>query len=625
MLESNRHRLKLIVISDLGADRDQEYDFSGKEIFIGRVDSEIESNTSTLNLDSDLAISRKHARVWFENGKWYIEDGDSKHGTCVDGHEIKGSGVKELAFGSIIQTGETAWIILPANWVFIRWGDIIIFGPCATGINYAMYHCGTPIVGLLTAKNLGQQESTAINLRMQVIGFSDRCNVTIPCIPPGASVSLGVPSINLHGHILRKQVVRIRARLLAHIEGKLPAKTEKDVTILGFWDWIYDATATKTIAAFVSPRNLVIERIAIGAQTTLKKLTEFDDFQDLLKSGQADVEKLAIQAIYEYLNKQWRIHYVVPELEIDPEGIRIIQTVKPPHRIFIPNLLLAMAKATCLDLALLVAGCLENIGLNPLVFFTGDEIDKPRHAFAGCWTGSVPGGRPVIYDADFLNRQVEKNNLIVIECTGFAKGISRQWNKLSFEKAVKSANKQLKNTPWVCAVDIGSLRPPYGSITPMESPLEPEVGQAYDEAKRIAKTKSRETIETTYLLYGCLAARGEVVESLFTKAGLGFEKIRLQIERLINTHTFSEEPTPTQNYLDCCRFAEDIARHMGSPTVREQDLLWAIFTKGQGSVKFCTVCRKIKVDINLLANLLSECYSYPETPVTSPYTIGLDD
>jgi len=213
----------------------------------------------------------------------------------------------------------------------------------------------------------------------------------------------------------------------------------------------------------------------------------------------------------------------------------------------------------------------------------------------------------------------------VVECTGFAKGVNRQWGKLGFQKAVKSANEQLKNAQWVCAVDIGSLRPPYGSITPMECPLEPEVGQAYDEAKQIAKTKKRETIETTSLLYGCLVAKGDVVQCLFAKAGLSFEKIRQQIEPLINTHTFTGEAFPTQNYLDCCRFAEDIARQMGSPTVREQDLLWAIFTKGQGSVKFCTVCRKIKIDINLLANLISECYAYPETPSTSPYTIGLED
>ena len=83
-----------------------------------------------------------------------------------------------MEFGSIVQTGETVWTILPVNWLSIRWGNVIIFGPCVTGINYAMYHCGTPIVSSLTAKNLGQQESTATKLRMQVViyihSFLDR-------------------------------------------------------------------------------------------------------------------------------------------------------------------------------------------------------------------------------------------------------------------------------------------------------------------------------------------------------------------------------------------------------------------------------------------------------------------
>jgi len=168
---------------------------------------------------------------------------------------------------------------------------------------------------------------------------------------------------------------------MAHIEGKLPAKTEKDVTILGFWDWLCDTAAIKTIAAFVSPRNPVVERIVIESQATLKKLTKFDSFQELLKSDKADAEEVAIRAIYEYLNKKWRINYAAPELEIDSEGIKICQTVKPPHRIFLPNILLSMAKATCLDLALLMAACLENIGLHPLVVFIGDEINTPKHAF----------------------------------------------------------------------------------------------------------------------------------------------------------------------------------------------------------------------------------------------------
>ena len=34
-------------------------------------------------------ISAKHARIWFENGEWYLEDLGSRNGTTVNGQRIR--------------------------------------------------------------------------------------------------------------------------------------------------------------------------------------------------------------------------------------------------------------------------------------------------------------------------------------------------------------------------------------------------------------------------------------------------------------------------------------------------------------------------------------------------------
>lgn len=34
-------------------------------------------------------ISAKHARIWFEDGEWYLEDMDSRNGTAVNGQRIR--------------------------------------------------------------------------------------------------------------------------------------------------------------------------------------------------------------------------------------------------------------------------------------------------------------------------------------------------------------------------------------------------------------------------------------------------------------------------------------------------------------------------------------------------------
>lgn len=625
MLEASKYQLKFAILSSPGAGKDREYNFQRSEIFVGRSNSARKEDDPSLDLTHDFRVSRKHARVWMKKSKWYIEDLGSKHGTRVGGREIKDLGAVELPPGTPVQTGDTTWTTLPADWLFTNWDSVIIFGPCVTGINYALYHCGTPIIGQLTARNLGEQRSAPAHVKLEVVGFSDPADVEIPSLHPGTAVSLRVPTIRLRGDLLRKQVVRIRARLRAEVKGRPNTRAEKDIFILGFWDWPYDASARKTIAAFVSPHNPVTKRIVFHAQANLKSLSGTSSFRDLLKSGQKNTEHLVLQAIYQCLKEQWPVYYVEPELDFDPERVRTCQRVRPPHRIFLPDSSTSIGEATCLDLALLMAGCLENVGLHPLIVFTGDENAGPKHAFAGCWAGPAPGDRPVIYDVGLLRREVKQGNLLVLECTGFARSANRQRCKLGFGRAVKSAIKQLTSTSWVCAVDVGALRPPHGLITPMECPLEPEVGRAYDEAKRFAELKKRETIETTHLFYGCLAAKGEVVLWLFTKAGINCENVRQHIENLVKTHAFIGEPCPTRNYLDCCRLAEDIAWQTGSPTIREEDLLWAILTRGPDSAKFGAICQKICIDMALLVSLLAQRHPCPEIPITAPYTVGPEE
>ncbi len=44
----------------------------------------------------DKLASRRHARVFFSNGRWYIEDLGSKNGTILDGTDIRNLGPVEL-------------------------------------------------------------------------------------------------------------------------------------------------------------------------------------------------------------------------------------------------------------------------------------------------------------------------------------------------------------------------------------------------------------------------------------------------------------------------------------------------------------------------------------------------
>lgn len=50
-------------------------------------------------------ISAKHARIWFENGEWYLEDLGSRNGTAVNGQRIRDIVIldpeDEISFGGL--------------------------------------------------------------------------------------------------------------------------------------------------------------------------------------------------------------------------------------------------------------------------------------------------------------------------------------------------------------------------------------------------------------------------------------------------------------------------------------------------------------------------------------------
>lgn len=588
--------------------------FTQTEIRIGRPDSKRPGDGPDLSLEPDHWASRRHARVYIEENKWFIEDLGSKHGTLVDGQEIKDQGPVELIPDTPVKTGKTTWTIIPADWLFIRQNDVIIYAPCTTTINYSLYHCGIPIIGTLTARNLGEQNSIPLHLRLWVIDYSDPCEIEIPQLDSGSKLSLGVPTIPLHVDILRRQVEPVRTRLQVEVDRRRYPEAEKDITVLGFWDWSHERAARKTIAAFVSPQNPVIECIVLEAQENLKGTAGTDSFSELLRSGKEDAEGIVLETLYQCLKEHWHIHYECPQLKLCPGETETYQTIRPPHHIFPRYRSNPEGRATCLDLSLLMAGCLEHIGLCPLVIFTGDNDGIPRHAFAGCWAGLTPGSRPMIYEAEFLYSEVKSKHLFVMECTVLAED---QNEKLSFDQGVESAVKQLRDAKWVCAVDIAALRPPNGSITPMDSPLEPEVARAYNHAKQFAKSKRREAIETTHLFYGLLAANGEVIRWVFREAGFDVEEKSRKIKDSIRMHNASKEPIPTWNYLQCQRLAEEYAWQSGAHSVREQDLLWALLDKSKESPKLKEICHQIGVDLERLASLLNQRYPCPSILLTS--------
>ena len=82
--------------------KEQVFERDTSAVIIGR-----HTNGVPIDLAPDMKVSRKHARVWVEDGQYWIEDLDSKQGTKVNGEEIRGEGKRKLYADDEIRMGET--------------------------------------------------------------------------------------------------------------------------------------------------------------------------------------------------------------------------------------------------------------------------------------------------------------------------------------------------------------------------------------------------------------------------------------------------------------------------------------------------------------------------------------
>jgi hypothetical protein len=57
----------------------------------------------------DAYVSRKHAKISFENGVYVIEDLNSTNGTFVNGNDVKGKGKQPLKDGDELRFGTTVF------------------------------------------------------------------------------------------------------------------------------------------------------------------------------------------------------------------------------------------------------------------------------------------------------------------------------------------------------------------------------------------------------------------------------------------------------------------------------------------------------------------------------------
>ncbi|KXV40452.1 disulfide oxidoreductase [Gluconobacter japonicus] len=152
------------------------------------------------------------------------------------------------------------------------------------------------------------------------------------------------------------------------------------------------------LAAFVLPNDPAVAKILRSASALLQEAGQspsLEGYQGGRKRAweQAQAIWCAIAAL--------KITYVSPPASFVEDG----------QRVRLPTQIVEERLATCLDTALLFAGCLEAIGLRPLL------IMLKGHAFTGFWLSREQSGTSVLQDLPGLRNRVALDDVCVFETT----------------------------------------------------------------------------------------------------------------------------------------------------------------------------------------------------------------
>ncbi|MCO4770654.1 MAG: DUF3320 domain-containing protein [Deltaproteobacteria bacterium] len=290
-------------------------------------------------------------------------------------------------------------------------------------IDYALQQNAVPVVQEL-ALHLAEDSPPLRDLvvHMQIEPeISERWERRIEVLEPGGSAIIPSPNLLLRPDALVRLDERKRAHLVVTVHGRLDdaaptalGRLVSPIDLLAYNEWPGLAVLPELIAAFVLPNHPAIAPLLIKAAGHLQEWTGSSAL-DGYQSGDRDRARLMVAAIADAI-RELGITYVEAPASFEEQG----QKIRTPDQISREKL------GNCLDITCLMAACLEQAGLHPVVLFL------EGHALVGAWM--VPSqftGAAV--DPLRIKKRAELAEMAVVEATALTDG-----NTSSFEDAERA-------------------------------------------------------------------------------------------------------------------------------------------------------------------------------------------
>ena len=264
--------------------------------------------------------------------------------------------------------------------------DLAVHVDHVTRLNYSMLHNGRPLFKSLSitkqGDDIGEVAGIDVNVELHVgrDAFPFRRQVTIAATQPAVEIGADV-RLSLASSLSRAVRENIHTSLLIEValQGQTLFRETRRVTLLPIDEWEDSDANRKWLPSFVLPRDPAVARVIDQAQRYLQALRDdptagFDGYQALPEAeakGRFDYTDLdrQVQAIWCALLYELPLSYINPP----PSFTNSSQRLRSPSEVIDGH------RGTCIDLALLLASCLEYVDIYPTIVLLQD------HAFPCYW------------------------------------------------------------------------------------------------------------------------------------------------------------------------------------------------------------------------------------------------
>jgi hypothetical protein len=306
---------------------------------------------------------------------------------------------------------------------------------------FVMEHAGVPLIRDVIVKNRGLEVLRGGSVTLQLVpDLGDPKTVAFPELHPGEDAHLGPVDLRTPPGKLRQILEAERACIdwTFAIGGEQKLHGESDIQVLAYNEWPA-SVAPELLVSFVTPNHPVIMGVLRRVADALEKETG-----DGALSGYQSRSKARVLRSAEALHRAVQ-SFGIGYAEVPASFTSVGQKVR------LADAVMGEQLGDCVDLTLLFASCLEQMGLRPILVLV------EGHAFLAVWLIEELFPEGIIEDGARLRNQIALGNLLPIDAT-----IAVASNQPTFDSAVAAAQALLDNDErFVVALDVRALRSKY--------------------------------------------------------------------------------------------------------------------------------------------------------------------